>query len=229
VSGPGPQAHVLATAEAAAQSAAAEIARRARACVAARGSFAMAVSGGRTPGRMLAALAGQDMPWESTSVFQVDERIGPFDDPQRNLPGLRRALPADGRARIVAMPVEADDLVAACAAYADVLPDRLDLVHLGLGADGHTASLVPGDAVLAVTLSDVAITSVYQGRRRMTLTYPPIDRARAVLWLVTGVDKQEALARLRAGDRQVPAGRVATAEQVLFSDSDASGTRGGPR
>jgi 6-phosphogluconolactonase len=215
--------HVLPSASAAAEEAAAEIARRARAAVADRGGFALAVSGGRSPGRMLAALGGHDMPWAATSVYQVDERIGPPDDPQRNLIGLRRALPAEGRARIVPMPVESDDLAAACAAYADALPGRLDLVHLGLGADGHTASLVPGDPVLAVTQSDVAVTGSYQGRRRMTLTYPPMDRACAVLWLVTGADKRDALARLRAGDRGIPAGRVATREQVLFTDAEASG------
>ena len=215
--------HVLPTATAAADAAAAEIARRAHVAVAERGRFTMAVSGGRSPWLMLAALAQHDMPWARTSVFQVDERIGPTDDPLRNLIGLRQSLPAGCVAEVVAMPVEADDLDAACAAYARSLPEHLDLVHLGLGADGHTASLVPGDPVLEVAAADVALTGTYQGRRRMTLTYPVIDRARAVLWLVTGQDKRAALAALRAHDRRIPAGRIATADQVLFCDVDASG------
>src|SRR5256884_8188894 len=80
--------------------------------------------------------------------------------------------------------------------------------NLGLGPDGHTASLVPGDPVLDVTDADVALTGVYQGRRRMTSTYPVLNRARRVLWLVTGKDKVAALGRLRAGDVSIPAGRI---------------------
>lgn len=219
---------VLPTDSVAASAAAAEIARRAREVAAERGWFKLAVSGGRSPWLMLAALDRHDMPWERTSIFQVDERIGPADDPLRNLTGLRRSLPAGCPAEVVAMPVEADDLASACAAYARSLPEHLDLVHLGLGADGHTASLLPGDPVLEVAAADVALTGTYQGRRRMTLTYPVIDRARAVLWLVTGQDKRAALAALRAHDRGIPAGRIATASQVIFCDVDAAGTGGTP-
>lgn len=210
------------TAEAAAVAAAAEIARRARAAVADHGSFALAVSGGRTPWQMLTSLGAQDMPWAATTVFQVDERIGPVDDPLRNLTGLRHALPAGCPARVVPMPVEDADLPGACARYSAALPGELDLVHLGLGADGHTASLIPGDPVLAVIDADVALTGVYQDRRRMTLTLPAISRARAILWLVTGADKRAALARLRAHDRSIPAGLVTNSDQVLFCDAAAA-------
>lgn len=214
---------VLPTAEAAAAAAAAEIAGRARAAVAERGRFTLAVSGGRSPWRMLADLGALDMPWAGTTIYQVDERICPADDPLRNLIGLRNALPVGCPAQLVAMPVEADDLAGACDTYAAALPERLDLIHLGLGADGHMASLVPGDPVLEVADADVALTGVYQARRRMTLTYPAIARARGILWLVAGSDKRTALAQLLARDPAIPASRVGNVDQVLFCDADASG------
>jgi 6-phosphogluconolactonase/glucosamine-6-phosphate isomerase/deaminase len=122
------------------------------------------------------------------------------------------------------MPVWAHDLEAAAALYADELPPSLDLVHLGLGPDGHTASLVPGDPVLDVDDRDVALTGEYQGRRRMTLTYPVLNRARGILWLVTGEDKVDALARLRAGDGSIPGGRVATDHALVVADAAAAGS-----
>ncbi len=122
------------------------------------------------------------------------------------------------------MPVWADDLEEAAAIYADALPAQLDLVHLGLGPDGHTASLVPGDSVLAVHDRDVALTgSEYQGRRRMTLTYPAINRARQILWLVTGSDKADALRRLRAGDKTIPSGWISTENAYVLADVAAAG------
>ena len=172
---------------------------------------------------MVAALAGEDVPWEHVSVFQVDERVAPDGDPGRNLTQLLAALPpAAASARIVPMGLTGD-LTEAAAAYAALLPARLDLVHLGLGADGHTASLVRGDPVLEVTDQDVAVTGLYQGHRRLTLTYPALDRARELLWLVTGADKRDALRRLRAGDTTIPAGRIQATAQLLVADAAAAG------
>jgi len=182
--------------------------------------FLIAVSGGQTPWLMLEALA-ERLPWEEVTVFQVDERIAPDGDPDRNLTQLERVLPLE-RVDLRPMPVTADDLDAAAAAYASSLPPHFDLVHLGLGEDGHTASLVPDDAVLDVTDRDVALTGSYQGHRRMTLTYPVLGRARRVLWLVAGADKSPALARLRAGDLSIPASRVSTAKALVLADTAAT-------
>src|SRR5574341_2214685 len=221
---------VLADANSVAQEAATIIAREARVAVAARGRFIMAVSGGRTPWMMVRGLTGQEMPWDKVHVVQVDERVAPAEHPDRNLTRLRDSLlkhaplPAD---RIHAMPVDASDLEAAAARYAATLqeiagsPPVLDLVHLGLGPDGHTASLIPGDPVLEVTNADVALTRIYQGRRRMTLTYPILNRSRAILWLVTGSEKVDMLARLRDGDRSIPAGQVSRDHALVLADRAA--------
>jgi 6-phosphogluconolactonase len=227
VNQPNPRVSVSPTAELAAFEAAGEIARRAREAVADRGVFTLAISGGRSPWTMLAHLGDLDMPWAETTILQVDERIGAADDPVRNLTGLLRALPAGCPAVVLPMPVEAHDLQAACAAYAAALPGTLDLIHLGLGSDGHTASLIPGDPVLDVPRAEVALTGTYQGRRRMTLTYPGLARGRAVLWLVTGAEKRNALARLLAHDRSIPAGRVMNPDTIVFCDAAAGGDAGG--
>jgi 6-phosphogluconolactonase len=223
---------VFADAEAVAKQAARLIAAEARAAVAARGRFVLAVSGGHTPWRMLQNLADQDVPWTHLDLVQVDERVAPAGDKERNLTHVRESLldhaplPPE---RVHAMPVEAPDLEEAAAAYAVTLreiagaPPVLDLVHLGLGQDGHTASLVPGDPVLGVSALDVALAGPYQGRRRMTLTYPTINRARRILWVVTGEEKAEMLVRLRAGDRSIPAGRVAQDRAVVLADCAAAG------
>ncbi len=223
---------ILADAEAVAHRAAGILATEARAAVAARGRFLMALSGGHTPWLMLRALAAEEVPWEAVEVLQVDERVAPAGHVDRNLTPLREGLlgPTPLRAeQIHAMPVEAPDLEAAAAAYAETLqrlagtPPILDFVHLGLGADGHTASLVPGDPVLEVTAADVAVTGVYQGRRRMTLTYPMINRAGRILWLVTGRDKAAVFQRFRDGDRSIPAGRVRRDHALVLADRAAAG------
>jgi 6-phosphogluconolactonase len=219
-------------ADSVARAAAAAIAMDARAAMAARGRFALAVSGGHTPWIMLRELANQDVPWAGMHVFQVDERVAPEGDPDRNLTNLRESLLQHAPLRpeqIHAMPVESADLEAAASQYSSNLrsvagsPPVLDLVHLGLGPDGHTASLVPGDAVLSVTLADVGLTGVYQGRRRMTLTYPALDRAWRVLWVVTGAEKTEMLRRLIEGDVSIPAGRVRREQAVVLADRAAAG------
>src|SRR5262249_4857774 len=191
------------------------------------GRFIVAVSGGRTPWLMLRAFANEQLPWENVHVVQVDERAAPAGDPERNLAHLRESLLDHApllRDHIHAMPVEAPDLDRAAQQYAATLqavagsPPVLDLVHLGLGADGHTASLVPGDPVLNVTEADVAVTNPYQGRRRMTLTFPILNRSRRVLWLVTGREKARALVRLCGKDPSVPASRVRQDRALILAD-----------
>jgi 6-phosphogluconolactonase len=212
---------ILADPDAVASQAAAYVAHAARTAAAARGTFTFAVSGGRTPWAMFAELAALDVPWEQVQLFQVDERVAPDGDPDRNLTHLRHSL-RGAPAQVIAIPVTEPDLDAAAAAYGAALPDRFDLVHLGLGPDGHTASLVPGDPVLEVTDRLVAVTGVYQGHRRMTLTYPALARAGQLLWLITGADKKAPLAQLLAGDRSIPAGRVAAARSLVLADQLAA-------
>jgi 6-phosphogluconolactonase len=223
---------VLTDDQAVARRAASVIAAEARDAAVARGRFVMAVSGGQTPWAMLRALANEDVPWKAVHVFQVDERVAPAGDPDRNLTHLKESLlshaplPSD---QIHAMPVEAADLDGAAAAYARTLesvcgaPPVLDLAHLGMGPDGHTASLVPGDPVLSVTDRDVALTAPYMGRRRMTLTYPVLNRARRVLWLITGPDKTAAFPKLIAGDPSIPAGRIRSDVALVLADPAAAG------
>jgi 6-phosphogluconolactonase len=223
---------IRADAESVAREGAAIIAAEARAAVAARGRFILALSGGQTPWLMLRELAGEDVPWNGIHVAQVDERVAPAGHPDRNLTHLRENLlehaPLHAE-QVYAMPVEASDLEAAASQYAEALrviagsPPVFDLIHLGLGPDGHTASLVPGDPVLDVTDADVALTDVYQGRRRMTLTYPMIDRSRRILWLVTGGDKVAMLRRLLDGDKSIPAARMGQDRAVVIADSAAAG------
>jgi len=223
---------VFSDAESVAREAAKLIAEEARRAVAARGTFVMAVSGGKTPWQMLRAFASEDVSWPKVHVFQVDERVAPPGDPDRNLTHLRDSLlehaplPAE---QIHAMPVEDGDLESAARSYARTLeqiagvPPVLDLVHLGLGPDGHTASLVPNDPVLDVTDRDVALSGFYQKRRRMTLTYPMLNRSRRILWLVTGTEKVAMLSRLLATDASIPAGRVRQEQASVLADLAAAG------
>jgi 6-phosphogluconolactonase len=221
---------VVADADAVAREAAVMIAAEARAAVAARGRFIMAVSGGRTPWEMLRILAGEDVPWDKVQIAQVDERVAPAGHVDRNLTHLHASLLDHAplkREQILAMPVEAPDLEEGARRYTRTLeefagsPALLDLVHLGLGPDGHTASLVPGDPVLDVTERDVALTGIYQNRRRMTLTYPILNRSRRILWVVTGGEKAGMLVRLRAGDRSIPGGRVRQDQAIVLTDGAA--------
>lgn len=210
--------HRFANEEDAARRAAEIVAAAAREDVAELGRFAVAFSGGKAPWRMLEILAAMDdVPWSAMTVFQTDERVTSEGGPDRNWSRIRARLGAVPAA-LRPMPVEERDLEAAAVAYARSLesvagsPPVLGLVHLGLGADGHTASLVPGDPVLATRDTDVAATGPYRGLRRLTLTFPAIDRARRRLFLVTGTNKDDdkgpALEKLLAGDASIPAGRV---------------------
>ena len=226
---------VFADPDSVAKEAAALISAEARAAVAKRGTFVMAVSGGRTPWLMLRALTREDVPWEGVHVVQVDERVAPPGDTDRNLTHLTESLLTEGSFNpdhVHAMPVEAPDLDAAAERYAATLqelagsPPVLDLVHLGLGPDGHTASLVPGDPVLQVTDADVALTGVYQRRRRMTLTYPIVNRSLRILWLVTGNDKAAMVRSLADGDTAIPAGRVNRDHALILADREAASDYG---
>ena len=194
-----------------------------------RGRATLAVSGGSTPAAFLAQLALKTLPWEAIHVFQVDERVAPPGDPERNLTGLQAALlervpiPPDN---VHPMPVNDQDLEAAAAAYADVIrkvagPEgRLDVVHLGLGDDGHTASWPPGDPVVNAT-TDVAIVGPFNGRLRMTLTPPAVNRARWIVWLIAGASKAAVASRLLAGDPALPASRVRRTDATLLADTGA--------
>ncbi len=226
------QVEILANPEAVAKRAAAIVAADAREAVAARGSFNVAFSGGHAPWIMLRDLADEDMPWDKVQVFQIDERVAPAGDPDRNLTHLRESLLERAPLRpdhIHAMPVELPELEGAAAQYEQTLreycgsPAVLDLGHLGLGPDGHTASLVPGDPVLNVTDRDVALTGVYMDRRRMTLTYPMINRSRKILWLVTGADKVDALKKLRSGNTSIPGGRITRENAMLLAEQASVG------
>jgi 6-phosphogluconolactonase len=190
-----------------------------------RGRFAFAMSGGRSPWAMLAILGElEEMPWDKTELFQVDERVAAPGDEARNLTHMVLGLSMDHQASLRPMPVTQRDLNGAARDYEAQLPDRFDLIHLGLGPDGHTASLVPGDPVLEVTDRRVAMTeTAYEDHRRMTLTYPALNAARRIVWLVTGPDKPEALQKLLAGDESIPAGRVHNEQMIVVADEAASG------
>lgn len=224
---------IFPSAQIVASQAAAFIAATARAAVSERGRFVMAVSGGKTPWMMLQALASEQVPWKDVHIFQVDERIAPTGSMDRNLTHLQESLlghvplPPE---QIYAMPVEEVDFHAATKKYTHLLesltgsPIVFDLVHLGLGADGHTASLIPGDSVLQVIDHDLSITGVYQNHRRMTLTYPVINRALKILWVVTGAEKTEALNHLLNRDNLIPGGSVVQRRATLFADTLALGS-----
>jgi len=224
---------VLENDDAVAKAAAVKIAVTAREAVSARGVFTLAVSGGKTPWAMLRDLATEEVPWSQVHVFQIDERIAPEGDPDRNLTHLHESLLGNApipKENIHAMPVNAVDLEEGCREYESILreicgnPPTLDMAHLGLGPDGHTASLVPNDPVLQVTESDVALTdpvNLYQNRRRMTLTYPMINRSREILWLATGAAKIPMLVKLRAADPSIPGGRISQASALLLTDAAA--------
>lgn len=218
---------------AAARMAADFISAQARDCLAVNERFLLAVSGGNTPWLMLSELAQREVQWERVHIFQVDERVAPDGDPERNWTHLQQCLaPCWHRleARVHPMPVNGTDLEAGTAQYAAALVQiagprpRLDLVHLGLGADGHTASLLPNDPALQVRNRDVAVTQPYRGYRRMTLTLPTINRARQILWLVAGADKRTALTRLLNGDTGIPAAHINEVNATVLADAAAMGT-----
>jgi len=220
---------VFADADAASRYAAELVASIGRAAVASHGEYDLALSGGKTPWAMVGLLGEmEEMPWGEANIFQVDERVAPPGDEARNLTHLVQVLSIDHQASLRPMPVTSRDLELSAAEYEVHVPEQLDLVHLGLGPDGHTASLVPGDSVLEVDDRRVAMTwDPYEGHRRMTLTYPALAAARQILWLVLGEKAREPLAKLLDGDRSIPAGRVENDNMILVCDEAAIGGSAG--
>jgi len=200
------------------------IAEAAKADISERAHFALAVSGGRDPWPMFSQLEDYELDWTKVEIFQVDERVAQAGSDQRNLTHLVESLSIGAQGSIRPMPVTDDDLEAAADRYAASLPEALDQAHLGIGPDGHCASLVPGDAVLDVTDKRVAVTAgEYQGVRRMTLTYPELHRVRRLLWVVTGEEKRDALLKLLDRDPSIPAGRVDPGgDSLILADRAAS-------
>ena len=205
-----------------AQAASDYVAELARSVVKRGTTFSFAVSGGKTPWLMFSRLTNDLVEWNHTEIFQVDERVVPADSDLRNLKSLRESLLGTD-APIEAMDVERPDLAGACLDYASRLPERIDLIHLGLGPDGHCASLVPNDPVLEVTDRLVALSGPYQSTMRMTLTYPGLARGDQLLWLVSGEDKREALEKLLDSDPSIPAGRVEARASLVMADRAARG------
>jgi 6-phosphogluconolactonase len=206
------------------------IAEAAKTAISDRDHCALAVSGGHDPWRMFSQLEDFDLDWTEIEVFQVDERVAPAGSDERNLTHLVESLSIGAQGSIRPMPVTDEDLDAAADRYAEQLPGGpLDLAHLGIGPDGHTASLVPNDPVLEVTDKRVAMTSgEYQGVRRMTLTYPEINRIRSLLWVVTGEEKVDALQKLIAQDPSTPSGRVRPeGDSLILADRAAAPDAGG--
>jgi 6-phosphogluconolactonase len=216
---------IFADADAASRYAAEAVAAAGREAVEERGGFDLALSGGRTPWAMIGLLGDmEEMPWEDAHIYQVDERVAPPGDEARNLTHLVQMLSIDHQAALRPMPVTSRDLELSAAEYEVHVPEQLDLVHLGLGPDGHTASLIPGDSVLEVDDRRVAMTERhYEGHRRMTLTYLALASARQILWLVLGEGSREALAKLLDGDTSIPAGRVENDNMLVVADEAAAG------
>jgi 6-phosphogluconolactonase len=220
---------VFPDADAASRFAAETIAAAGREAVEERGEFNLALSGGKTPWAMIGLLGEmEEMPWEDAFIYQVDERVAPPGDEARNLTHLVQMLSVDHQASLRPMPVTSRDLELSASEYEVHVPERLDLVHLGLGPDGHTASLVPGDPVLEIDDRRVAVTwDPYQGHRRMTLTYPALNAARRILWLTLGEAVREPLAKLLAGDTSIPAARVENESMLVVADDAAAGHSAG--
>jgi 6-phosphogluconolactonase len=226
-----PEIEVRPNAASVAERAAELLTRYVRDDVARHGRATLAVSGGRTPQRVFEILATTGLPWELVDFFQVDERIAPAGHADRNSTQAAAALAAPLLRRPAAfhwMPVNEADLDAAAQRYAGELrlaagvPPALGTVPLGLGADGHTASIFSGSPLTDGSPGEVAVTGEHLGRRRMTLTLTVLNGARRILWIVTGADKQAALAGLVAGDTSVVGSRVRRSGALILADADAA-------
>jgi 6-phosphogluconolactonase/glucosamine-6-phosphate isomerase/deaminase len=205
--------------QAAADEAATWIARQLRNAVSRRGRASVAFSGGSTPRLMLAALTELPVPWAAVTAFQVDERVAPDGDPDRNAGLLDVLRPL--RPTIRLMPVTAGDRAAGMRRYAALLPDRLDVVHLGVGDDGHTASWPPGDQVIE-DRRPVAMSGEFNGRVRMTLTVPTVNAARHRIVLATGASKAAMIERWLLHDHALPIDRVGRTDTLVVLDTQAA-------
>ena len=214
------------TAEAAAQRAARLIADALAAAIDERGRASVAFSGGHTPTAMFEVLAREPLAWEHVHVMQVDERVAPDGSPDRNSTALRRALLDRVDAHAHLMDVTADDLGDAARRYGELLTthEPFDVVHLGVGDDGHTASWPPGDPVIDERDRTVTIVGPFNDFVRMTITPPVVDRARSVLFLIGGESKAAALDRLMAGDPALVATRALGPRTVVVADRAARPT-----
>lgn len=213
-----------------------------------RGRCLLVLSGGSTPRPVFDELALMDLRWERVMLLQADERLAPDGSPDRNLTQQQEAFEGCGATWL---PLPVDRLLKAAAASSDgeSLLDRrppagvvaeilgdfnarlvefadeppvVDIAQLGIGTDGHTASLLPGDPALDELRRYVALTGLYQGHRRLTMTRPVFDRARLVVWLARGHEKAEPLGRLLTGDLSIPAGIIRPRQSVIVADSDAA-------
>jgi 6-phosphogluconolactonase len=205
--------------------AARDIAAMLRAAADNRGTANVAFSGGSNAQPMLEALAAEDVPWARAHVYQVDERVAPDAHPDRNAVILQSALldkVAIPESNVHLMPVAEPDLEGAAPAYGASLP-RFDVLHMGIGEDGHTASWPPGDPVIDVRHQRVAIVGPFNGRLRMTITPAVVDTAHDIVFLVTGASKRPALERMLAGDPTIPATHVPGERTVVHADRDAYG------
>ena len=228
-----PRIQVVPSAEAAAVRGAQVLADLLRRAIHAHGNVTFAISGGSTPWGMFEGLLNDTtVEWPSVHLFQVDERVAPDGDAERNWTKIKELFIDNGpivESQAYAMPVTATDLYAACGSYQQLIRSirpsgRIDVVQLGLGEDGHTASLAPGDSVCDVTDADVATTSdPFNGHHRMTLTRGALNRSGTIVWQVLGSSKNIALRKLLDGDLSIPAGHLNHADAIVVADAAALG------
>ena len=188
---------------------------------------AVVLAGGRTPGAVYARLAAERYDWGTVDVFFSDERCVPPDHRDSNFRMAKEALLSRVPARVHRMPGETCDAAGyekeLRAVFGEGLP-TFDLVFLGLGTDGHTASLFPGDPALEES-HRLVVKVARPDHHRLTLTLPLLSASKLAVFLVSGAEKREALQRVLA-DEDLPAARVAARRVLIIADAAAAPTRG---